>query len=166
MLASDKNEPILGTCWGCLPKSKNIQLNEIQALAVIGVSRLSSILRDNKKSCLNKAIVDMFHVGMFDSISILAVDNVALYGYDLLSVICTRCGQASEMSLCGQALSKLRLVYFHISMLLFALLVSVYVLHMLWIFAAVVVAMHNREDNPHQWLLYTIFCKLSEKLCQ
>ena len=134
MLANANNDPT--DCWYLLGLPAKIQkypLNEIQslwqvttALAVIEVSQLSSILRDNKKSCLIKEIVDMIHIGMFDSISILTVDNVALYGYDLLLVICTRCGQASEMSLCGLALSKPKLVYFLISTLLFALLVSSY----------------------------------------
>jgi hypothetical protein len=174
MLASANNEPT--DYWYVLGPPSNIYkypLNEVQALwqvtsasAVIGASRLSSILKDNEKSRLNEEIIDMIYDGQFNSISILAVDNVALHGNALLSVIRTSCGQASGLSSCGKALSKPNLVYFHISKAAFALLVTVYVVVVLWIGVSVVVAIHDREDNPHPLLLYTIFHRLSDKMCQ
>lgn len=90
--------------------------NEIQALwqvtttsAVIGVSRLSSIRQDNQRSHINEHVMNMIYSNDFDSISLLAVDYVALNGNAILSVLRNQCGQSLLGELCGDALPKPKL---------------------------------------------------------
>jgi hypothetical protein len=99
--------------------------NQIQALwqvttasAVIGMSRVSSILQDNQRSRVNERVMDMVHGGeFFRAISLLAVDNVAWNGNALTSVLRNQCGQSILVGeqVCGDALSKPALTYTHLS---------------------------------------------------
>jgi hypothetical protein len=90
-------------------------LNEIQALwqvstrsAALGMAHFSSILDDNRQSRLNERLVDMVYEERFEAISLLAVDNVALNGNALLSVLRNSCGQ-TNLPACGQGLSPPRI---------------------------------------------------------
>ena len=67
----------------------------------MGLSHFSSILEDNHASNVNADMVDLIYDGGFNSISLFAVDNVALHGNALLSVLRNTCGQ-SELDECGR----------------------------------------------------------------
>lgn len=95
--------------------------NEIQALwqvdtksAIIGLAHLSSILEDNRQSKINQYLVDMLYHDEFNRISLFAVDNVALNGNALLSVLRNRCGQ-SEHSACGAMIRPPPITFIHLS---------------------------------------------------
>jgi hypothetical protein len=100
----------------------NYPLNEIQALwqvdthsAAVGLAHLSSILEDNRQSQVNRRMVELIYSRQFESpISIFAVDNVALNGNALLSVLRTACGQ-SDLDVCGSELEAPRIAYVHLS---------------------------------------------------
>ena len=148
----------------------NYPLNEIQALwqvttasAVTGMARLSSILDDNKKSHLNEELVSMIYEGQFDAVSVLAVDNVALHGNAIGSVLRTACGQSSSSSECGTALAPPPLVYFHVSRLAYHGLVVCYVVVILWVGITVAMAIRNRDKHPHPRLLWTTVQRLYEQ---
>lgn len=96
-------------------------LNEIQALWQVdtqavtkGLSHLSTLLEDNRRSRLNSQVVDWVYNGDFDQISLLAVDNIALYGNALLSVTRNTCGQ-STADVCGKEIDPPRLTYVPLS---------------------------------------------------
>lgn len=117
-------------------------LNEIQALwqvdsyaAVAGLAHFSSILQDNRQSQVNQHMVELIHSGQFQNpISIFAVDNVALHGNALLSVLRTACGQ-SDLDTCGPQLDAPRMACIHVSTrLIVGILLSVYLLWLLvWV---------------------------------
>jgi len=95
----------------------NTPLNEIQALWQVdtaavtnGLSHFSTLLEDNRRSRLNEAVVSWVYSGAFDQISLLAVDNVALYGNALLSVTRNTCGQ-STAAVCGTQIDAPRLTH-------------------------------------------------------
>ena len=141
-------------------------LNEIQALwqvtsasAMIGMSRMSSILEDNRRSRLNEVLVSMIHQNEFQAISVLAVDNVALHGNAILSVLRTACGQ-SNLEECGSALAAPRLTYFQFSNLGQYMLVATYVLVVLGIGVSVGLAIRKRDEKLHPILLWTAFYRL------
>ena len=99
----------------------NHPFNEIQALwqvtvesATAGLAHLSSILNDNIKSKVNEEMVNVIYNGELDAISLFAVDNVALNGNALLSVLRNTCGQ-SELEKCGQSIPPPKLRYFRMS---------------------------------------------------
>lgn len=121
-------------------------LNEIQALWQVdthaittGLQHMSSLLEDNRASRVNEYMVNLIYEGNFDTISLFAVDNVALHGNALLSVMRTACGQSSILQddACGTNLPPPPLTYFHVtikqtlvSLLLLYVIASVFIL--LW----------------------------------
>lgn len=148
----------------------NYPLNEIQAFwqvttasAVAGLARFSSILDDNKKSNINRGVVHMVHEGQFDVISLLAVDNIALNGNAILSVLRTSCGQ-SDIAACGKDLAMPKMTYLGVSNIGYALLIIVYVLVLLWIGVTVIVAIRDGIRSPHPKLLWTAFHRIKEYL--
>jgi hypothetical protein len=98
-------------------------LFEIQALwqidthaVITGMAHWSSILNDNRQSRLNEKVMRMVYDDSFQSISLLAVDNIAMHGNALTSVLRNRCGQLADPSLpCGTNVPPPRLRYVHIS---------------------------------------------------
>jgi hypothetical protein len=61
----------------------------------IGITRAASnLLDDNRRSEVNKQMVIMAYNGEFNAISIFALDNVALNGNALFSVLRNECGQS------------------------------------------------------------------------
>jgi hypothetical protein len=95
----------------------NTPFNEIQALWQVdtqavtkGLSHLSTLLEDNRRSRLNAQVADWMYSGDFDAISLLAVDNVGLYGNALLSVLRNTCGQ-STADVCGNEIDPPKLTY-------------------------------------------------------
>jgi hypothetical protein len=127
----------------------NTPFNEIQALwqvdtysAASGVSRLSSILDDNTESKINQYMVKLIHGDLLNAISLFAVDNVALNGNAMLSVLRNTCGQSDlEEPSCGQDLSLPRMAHFHISRPLWLVLMNALVL------GVVIVAICRKEDK-------------------
>jgi hypothetical protein len=85
-----------------------------QASATAGLTHLSTILNDNIKSKVNEEMVQMIYNGKFQAISLFAVDNVALHGNALLSVLRTTCGQ-SQLKVCGRDMSPPKMEYFRMS---------------------------------------------------
>lgn len=106
------------------PPSNRYQypLNEIQAFwqvdsyaVAAGLVHFSSILEDNRQSNVNRYMMELIHSGQFENpISVFAVDNVALNGNAILSVLRTACGQ-SDLDDCGPQLDAPHLTYVHIS---------------------------------------------------
>lgn len=99
----------------------NHPFNEVQALwqvtvqsATAGLTHLSSILNDNIKSKVNEEMANVIYNGELNAISLFAVDNVALNGNALLSVLRNTCGQ-SELETCGQSIPPPKLRYFRMS---------------------------------------------------
>jgi hypothetical protein len=98
-------------------------LFEIQALwqidthaVLAGMAHWSSILNDNRQSRLNEKVMHMVYDDSFQSISLLGVDNIAMHGNALTSVLRNRCGQLADPSLpCGTNVPPPRLRYVHIS---------------------------------------------------
>ena len=125
ILSSANNEPV-DNSYSLGPPTDiyNYPLNEIQALWQVdghaitsGLQHLSSLLEDNRRSGLHSKLMQWIHNGELDKgsseyfgISLLAVDNVALHGNALLSVIRNRCGQ-SEASICGRDIDLPKLIY-------------------------------------------------------
>ena len=76
------------------------------AAVVAGVTHGSSILQDNRQSHVNARIVEWVYQSNYNynkndgaaAISLLAVDNVALNGNALLSVVRNQCGQQQQPS--------------------------------------------------------------------
>ena len=192
MLASANNEATDdSTVLGPPADLSKYPLNQIQGLwqvttasALTGMTRMSSILDDNTKSNLNFEMVSWIHgVGgdgnsnenedggndnspwTFNAISVLAIDNVALNGNAILSVLRTACGQSTLEGECGAALAKPRMEYLHISKLAYHALVVLYVLVVGWLGVTLIFAMLSfirNKENPHPRLLWTIFQRLQE----
>jgi len=112
--------------------------NEIQGLwqvdthsAVNGIARGSSILDDNRNSDVNAEMVEMIYSGAFKSISLFAVDNVALNGNALLSVLRTQCGQ-STLQDCGEELSRPKMKHMQWSKTAFAIIIAAFGVFCVW----------------------------------
>jgi hypothetical protein len=116
--ASDNNDQL-----GPPADLYNTPLFEIQALwqidthaVLAGMAHWSSILNDNRQSHVNEKVVRMVYDDSFQSISLLAVDNIARHGNALTSVLRNRCGQLADVSLpCGTNLPPPRLRYVHVT---------------------------------------------------
>mmetsp|Transcript_22248 Transcript_22248/g.33631 ORF Transcript_22248/g.33631 Transcript_22248/m.33631 type:complete len:448 (+) Transcript_22248:3-1346(+) len=124
--------------------------NEIQAMwqvdtqsAVIGLTRhASSILQDNTRSEINAAMVDVIYNEEFNSdamLSLFAINNVALHGNAILSVLRTRCNGQSflevEDGICGREIRRPTMMHVNISKVAYwsiILLVSFVVLRGIW----------------------------------
>ncbi|KAL7547457.1 hypothetical protein ACHAWF_010753, partial [Thalassiosira exigua] len=106
--------------WGALgpPADESLYpFNEIQGFwqvdgtsVQIGITHASNLLDDNRRSQVNEEMVKMAYDGEFDAISIFAMDNVALNGNAMLSVLRTACGQAKvqdddDVLACGRELA-------------------------------------------------------------
>ena len=124
------------------PASTDIYpFNEIQALwqvdalaVAMGLAHFSSILEDNKASNVNAKMVDLIYDEQFKAISLFAVDNVAVHGNALLSVLRNTCGQ-SDLDICGHQIPKPPMKRWRITKLnAAAALVTVYALALLWVF--------------------------------
>ena len=118
-------------------------LNEIQALwqvttasATIGLAHFSNILADDQASQLHEKLVHLiYQENMPGSISLLAVDNVALHGNALTSVLRNRCGQSILEHPCGSDLAPPRMHYWHVPVhVVLSLLLSAYVVVMVIVF--------------------------------
>jgi len=114
--ATDNNQQL-----GPPSDTYNFPFNEIQALWQVdnqvvasGMSHFSSLLEDNRRSKVNADVVRWIYDGELDQqssgISLLAVDNVALHGNALLSVLRTRCSQTDDV-ICGTDLDMPKLFY-------------------------------------------------------
>jgi hypothetical protein len=74
----------------------------------------SSLLDDNRISRVNEEMVNMVYNQEFDSVSLFAIDNVALNGLALFSVLRNACGQSAidtdeEDPPCGRDLNMPRM---------------------------------------------------------
>jgi hypothetical protein len=115
--------------------------NEIQAIwqvdassVIAGVKHLSSLLDDNKRSNVNREMAKMIHSEEFVSISLFLIDNVALNGNAIFSILRTQCGQ-SIASPCGSEVSRPRMMRVSMSRILYwsiLLLFSFFVLRGIW----------------------------------
>jgi hypothetical protein len=75
---------------------------------LIGIVRAqSNLLDDNRRSGVNGDMVRMAYEGEFISVSILAMDNVALNGNAMFSVLRNACGQSATTATtaCGRDLA-------------------------------------------------------------
>lgn len=75
---------------------------------LIGIVRAqSNLLDDNRRSGVNGDMVRMAYEGEFDSVSILAMDNVNLNGNAMFSVLRNACGQSATTATkaCGRDLA-------------------------------------------------------------
>jgi len=133
VLASANNDPTDSSYSLGPPKNLyNHPFNEIQAFwqvdllsATLGITHFSSLLDDNRKSKINEEMVRMVHDGQFNAISLFAVDNVALNGNALLSVIRNTCGQ-SIAHVCGIQISEPKMTYVHLSSIMYFVLAALY----------------------------------------
>ncbi|KAL9182914.1 hypothetical protein ACHAXT_004193 [Thalassiosira profunda] len=62
----------------------------------IGIMHASNLLDDNRRSNVNEEMVKMAYSGEFNAISIFALDNVALNGNAMFSVLRNACGQSVQ----------------------------------------------------------------------
>lgn len=68
---------------------------QVDATSVqIGIMHASNLLDDNKRSRVNEEMVRMAYKGKFNAISVFALDNVALNGNAMFSVLRNACGQS------------------------------------------------------------------------
>ena len=68
---------------------------QVDATSVqIGIMHASNLLDDNSRSQVNEEMVKMAYNGDFNAISIFALDNVALNGLAMFSVLRNACGQS------------------------------------------------------------------------
>lgn len=96
------------------PLFENQGLWQVDGTSVVqGTARFSTLLRDNKISRINERVVDLVYDQKLESISLLAVDNVAIHGNALLSVLRSQCGQTLADQ-CGPELPKPRLQHYYI----------------------------------------------------
>eukprot|EP00978_Attheya_sp_CCMP212_P021641 scaffold63484_cov47-Attheya_sp.AAC.2 len=132
VLASANNEATDSTSiLGPPADLETYPFNEIQALwqvdatsAAAGVSRLSSILNDNTESRVNERMVGLIYSSSFKAISLFAVDNVAVNGNALLSVLRNTCGQSTLEDACGQDLNMPKMTHFRISKQMWLFLIA------------------------------------------
>lgn len=79
----------------------------------IGLMHGSTLLEDNRLSKINEEMVRMAYNAEFDSVSLFAIDNVALNGLALFSVLRNVCGQSTtsdkEKTQCGKDLDLPRM---------------------------------------------------------
>jgi hypothetical protein len=119
--------------------------NEIQAMwqvdghaAIAGIQHFSSLLEDNKRSNVNREMANLiYHEAdtFLSPLSLFTVDNVALDGLALLSIVRTQCGQSSSMEVCGRELPRPRMMHFRMSTLIYCsilMLFSFVVLRGIW----------------------------------
>ena len=116
----------------------NYPFNEIQAFWQVdaysikkGLSQFSTLLDDNKKSRINEELVRIIYNGEFKAISLFAVDNVALNGNALLSVLRNQCGQSS-LETCGNQIPIPKLSRKSTHTLSFLLIASIYAGLLIW----------------------------------
>lgn len=68
---------------------------QVDATSVqIGIMHASNLLDDNRRSEVNKEMTTMAYNGEFNAISVFALDNVALNGNAMFSVLRNACGQS------------------------------------------------------------------------
>ena len=73
----------------------------------IGITRAASnLLDDNRRSEVNKQMVTLAYNGDFNAISIFALDNVALNGNAMFSVLRNACGQSVSETVDGSSSSS------------------------------------------------------------
>mmetsp|Transcript_10554 Transcript_10554/g.21739 ORF Transcript_10554/g.21739 Transcript_10554/m.21739 type:complete len:562 (-) Transcript_10554:183-1868(-) len=83
---------------------------QVDATSVqIGLLHASTLLDDNRISKVNEEMVKMAYEGQFNTINIFAIDNVALNGNAMFSVLRNQCGQSvlkdnSDEPTCGRDL--------------------------------------------------------------
>lgn len=83
---------------------------QVDATSVqIGLMHASNLLDDNRRSDVNKEMATMAYHGEFNAISVFALDNVALNGNAMFSILRNACGQSvipddMENPACGQEL--------------------------------------------------------------
>lgn len=83
---------------------------QVDAASVqIGIMHASNLLDDNRRSNVNEEMVKLAYHGEFNSINIFALDNVALNGKAMFSVLRNACGQSvikddDDTHACGQDL--------------------------------------------------------------
>lgn len=83
---------------------------QVDATSVqIGILHASNLLDDNRRSSVNEEMVILAYNEKFAAISVFALDNVALNGNALLSVLRNACGQSvikddGDTPACGQDL--------------------------------------------------------------
>jgi hypothetical protein len=70
----------------------------------VGLLHSSTLLQDNQQSQVNAEMVKMAYNGEFNSIGLFSMDNVALNGNAMFSVLRNACGQSVLNETCGQAL--------------------------------------------------------------
>lgn len=139
------------------PKSLDVwPFNIIQGIwqvdtksAASGVAHVSSVIDDNTKSRINSQLVNWIYNGEFNGISLLMVDNVALNGNALTSVLRNACGQ-SELGEeeCGTAIGKPKLKRKPLSTLSFGFTLSVYLFFVVWI--AVMLRHYRKFYRPEE----------------
>jgi len=171
VLASANNEPTdRNDVLGPPASTYSYPFNEIQALwqvdttsAALGIAHLSTLIDDNTKSKVNAHIVDWVYEGLFDSISLIAIDHVKLNGNALFSVVRNQCGQ-SELSsssysqnqdddynyndvVCGKAIAKPKLQTKPMSTISFFATVIVFLAFGIWM---AILLEHYRRYYNHQ----------------
>ena len=83
---------------------------QVDATSVqMGIMHASNLLDDNRRSEVNKEMATMAYNGEFNAISVFALDNVALNGNAMFSILRNACGQSVERDdgedlACGQDL--------------------------------------------------------------
>jgi hypothetical protein len=137
--------------------------NQIQAFwqvdttsVQIGIMHGSSLLDDNRISRVNEEMVNMVYNQEFDSVSLFAIDNVALNGLALFSVLRNACGQSAidtdeEDPPCGRDLNMPRMstsralpIFWHIT------LCVVYGIMLALVIVMMVPAFRLRDRGPQE----------------
>jgi len=82
---------------------------QVDATSVqIGIMHASNLIDDNRRSEVNKEMATMAYNGEFNAVSIFALDNVALNGNAMFSILRNKCGQSvieeDEVLPCGNKL--------------------------------------------------------------
>ena len=116
----------------------NHPFNEIQAFWQVdtysikkGLSQFSNLLDDNKKSRINENLVQIIYNGEFKAISLFAIDNVALNGNAILSVLRNQCGQSS-LDTCGAQIPLPKLSRKSTHTVSYILIASIYLGVLIW----------------------------------
>ena len=66
--------------------------------AQIGLMSASNLLEDNSRSNINAQLVSLVYAGNYDHISLFTMDNVAMNGNAMFSVLRNACAQQSLIS--------------------------------------------------------------------
>ena len=82
---------------------------QVDATSVqIGIMHASNLIDDNRRSEVNKEMATMAYNGEFNAVSVFALDNVALNGNAMFSILRNKCGQSvieeDEVLPCGNKL--------------------------------------------------------------